>query len=192
LKFEIFIGGSMDFLELVKKRQSVRKYLDKPIPREIIEYCLEAARLAPSACNAQPWTFVVVDGQKAKRRFVDKVFLGEYSENDFVKKAAVIIVVVSEQSDFLSAVGQYFKDARDYLIDIGIACEHLVLAATEKGLGACWIGWFDQKSAKEILGIPEDKKIDVMISLGYPKDDTAREKVRKKIDKVRKFDKYSS
>jgi len=182
----------MDFMELVKKRQSVREYSGKPVPREIIEYCLEAARLAPSACNSQPWTFVVVDGQKAKRRFVDRVFSGEYSANDFAKKAAVIIVVVSEQSDFISAVGRYFKDARDYLIDIGIACEHLVLAATEKGLGVCWIGWFDQKSAKEILEIPEDKKIDVMISLGYPKDDTAMEKTRKKIDKIRKFDKYGA
>lgn len=180
----------MDFMELARKRRSIREYLQKPVPREIIDYCIEAARIAPSAVNSQPYSFIVVDDEKTKKVLADKAFSGRYSPNAFAKDAPVIIAVISEKANFLSAVIEYLRDVRYYLIDIGIACEHLVLAAAEKGVGTCWLGWFDEKGVKEALGIPKNRKVDILISMGYPQDDNIKEKGRKKLDEIRKFNNY--
>ena len=118
--------------------------------------CLEAARLAPSACNSQPWTFVVVDDPGLKGRLAETAFSGVFSMNGFVREAPVIIAVVSEKAKFLATVGNYVRDTRFYLIDMGIACEHLVLQAAELSIGSCWIGWFNEKAVKRILNIPFD------------------------------------
>ncbi len=99
----------MNFLELVKKRQSVRNYLSKPVPREIIERCAEAARLAPSACNSQPWKFIVVDEPDKKMRLADAAFSGVYSVCKFVKRAPVIVVVVTEKMSYAARVGAFLK-----------------------------------------------------------------------------------
>ncbi|HAH22071.1 MAG: NAD(P)H nitroreductase [Omnitrophica WOR_2 bacterium GWF2_43_52] len=177
----------MSFLELVKARRSVRKYARKPIPREVIDKCLEAARLAPSACNSQPWYFIVVDDEKLKSELTDKAFAGIYSINSFAKKAPVIVAVVTERSKYIACVGGYIRGVGYSLIDIGIACEHFILQAQEEGLGTCWLGWFDEKQVKRILGIPKDKKVDVMISAGYPEGPPAREKTRKSLNEIRRF-----
>ncbi|OGX52174.1 MAG: hypothetical protein A3G37_03980 [Omnitrophica WOR_2 bacterium RIFCSPLOWO2_12_FULL_46_30] len=73
------------------------------------------------------------------------------------------------------------------LVDIGIACEHLILQAQEEGLGACWLGWFDEKAVKRVLGIPKAQKVDIMLSLGYPEAQVARDKKRKPMDEIRRF-----
>ena len=177
----------MAFLELVRTRRSTRKYSARPVPRGAIDRCLEAARLAPSACNSQPWYFIVVDDQKLKDEFAGKAFSGIYSMNAFVKDAPVLIAVVTERSNYIAHLGGYFKGVQYSLIDIGIACEHLVLQAEEEKLGTCWLGWFDEKAAKRILGLPKDKKIDIIISMGYSEEAAGADRPRKSLEEIRRF-----
>ncbi len=177
----------MDFIELVKRRRSTRKYSTKTIPIETIDKCLEAARLAPSACNSQPWYFIVVDDEKVKNEIVEKSLSGIYSSNSFVKKAPVIIVVITERSNYAARLGGFFRNIKYSLIDIGIACDHLILQAEELGVGTCWLGWFNEKAVKKVLGLPKSTKIDIMISVGYPAKVSEKGKKRKSLDKIRHF-----
>lgn len=177
----------MRFLELVKRRRSTRKYFTKPVSREVIDRCLEAACLAPSACNSQPWFFIVIDDEKLKNKVSAAAFSGLYSMNSFARKAPVLIIVVTERSSYIARLGGYFRGVQYSLIDIGIVCEHLVLQAEEDGIGSCWLGWFNEGAIKEILGIARDKKIDVIISLGYPQSEERKQKPRKPLSEVRRF-----
>ncbi|NQT75419.1 MAG: nitroreductase family protein [Candidatus Omnitrophica bacterium] len=177
----------MDFSELVKKRKSTRRYSSRPVPREVIDRCLEAARLAPSACNSQPWYFIVIDDNKLKDHVSESVFSGIYSINSFAKEAPVLIVVVTERASYIARLGGYLKGVRYSLIDTGITCEHLVLQAEEEGVGTCWLGWFDENKVKKILGISRKKKIDVIISMGYPSGGEEVHKKRKSLSEIRRF-----
>jgi nitroreductase len=174
----------MDFMELVRIRQSNRKYLPRPVARSMIESCLEAARLAPSACNSEPWSFIVVDDPELKTTLADKAFSGIYSMNRFAERAPVLIAVITERSRFAASLGRYFRGTRYNLIDIGIACEHLVLRAAEAGLGTCWLGWFNERGVKKILGLPRSTKVDILISLGYPEDASPRDKKRRPLEEI--------
>ncbi len=181
----------MAFLDLVQHRKSVRDFLDKPVEREKIMMCLEAARLAPSASNSQPWKFIVVDDRELKNRLCNAAFGGIYSFNSFCKMAPVIVVVISEKSKFLARIGGMFRGTKYYLIDIGIAGEHLVLQAEDLGLGTCWIGWFNEGAVKSMLSIPQDKKIDILIALGYyDRQKVPSERSREPIGKIISFNSY--
>ena len=157
----------MALLGLIKQRKSVRLFLDKPVEREKINICLEAARLAPSACNSQPWKFIVVDDGDLKNRLCDAALSGIYSMNAFCKTAPVIVAIVSERSKFFARIGGMLRGTKFYLIDIGIAGEHFILQAEDLGLGTCWIGWFNERAVKSVLKIPQHKKIDMLIAMGY-------------------------
>ena len=176
----------MDFLDLVNKRRSVRKYKNVPVARELVDKCLEAARLAPSACNSQPWSFIVIDTEKTKNEIVEKALSGIHGINTFAKTAPVIVVVITEKANFASQMGSLAKGTEYNRIDIGITAGHFALQAAELGLGTCIMGWFDEKAVKKILGIPAGKKIDILITLGYPESEEGQ-KVRKSIDEIRKF-----
>lgn len=126
----------MSFLDLARARQSDRGYADRLVPREAVERCLDAARLAPSACNSQPWYFIVVDEPAARRRLARRAFSGVYSMNSFARDAPVLVVVVRERSKYVARLGGQFRGVQYSLIDLGVACEHLVLQATEEGLGS--------------------------------------------------------
>ena len=181
----------MALFDLIKQRKSVRSFLNKPVEREKIMICLEAARAAPSACNSQPWKFIVVDDQEVKNRLCDKAFRGLYFINTFCKQAPVIVVIVSEKGKFLARIGGMFRGTRYYLIDIGIAGDHFVLQAEELGLGTCWIGWFNESAVKKVLNIPKEKKIDVLIALGYydrKKLKTTHD--REPLEKIASFNSY--
>ncbi len=181
----------MEFLDLVKHRKSVRNFLDRPVEREKIMMCLEAARLAPSASNSQPWKFIVVDDNETRKRLCDSAFGGIYAINSFCKTAPVIIVVVSEKSKFLTRIGGIFRGTQYYQIDIGIACEHLVLEAEDLGLGTCWIGWFNENAVKSMLNVPPEKKIDILIALGYySRDKLGLEHGREPMDRIASFNSY--
>ena len=177
----------MEFIELVKRRKSVRKYSDKIVSRDLIDKCIEAARLAPSACNSQPWTFLVVDEPKIKNEIVEKSMTGIYSLNKFAFSAPVLIIVVREKSKYIARMAGTLRDVKYSLIDVGIACDHLTLQAAETGLGTCWIGWFDEKAIKKILGLPKSIQIDIVITLGYPEDNSPKEKNRKTLDEIRRY-----
>ena len=178
----------MKFSELVQKRQSTRKFSDRPVPREMVEPCLEAARLAPSACNSQPWSFVVVDEPELKNRLVREAMGGVYKTNAFVIHAPLLVVIITEASGTIARLGGFLRHVRYNLIDIGIAGEHLALQAAELGLGTCWLGWFKESAVRRVLGLPRKTQIDVMIAVGFPAaDDPLRPKLRKPLTEVARF-----
>lgn len=179
----------MKFIELVNKRTSVRSYTDKPVSRDLIDKCMEAARMAPSACNSQPWSFIVVDDKDDINRIVKESCSGLYLLNKFVKTAPVVIIVVTEKSKVAARLGGQIRDVNYNLIDIGIAGDHLTLQAAELGLGTCWLGWFNEKGLKKALNLNESFQIDVIFSLGYPDDSPLKKKPRKSLEKIRKYHK---
>ena len=131
----------MSFLELTKKRYAVRSYKDKPVEREKLLQILEAARNAPSAANRQPWHFIVVTEEELRNR------LGEAYPRDWFRKAPVVIVACGDHS-----VSWKREDGKDHCdVDLGIAVEHIALAASDLGLGTCWVCAFDAKRCHEIL-----------------------------------------
>ncbi|MFC1918584.1 nitroreductase family protein [Chloroflexota bacterium] len=181
----------MALLDLLKHRKSVRDFLDKPVEREKVMMCLEAARLAPSAGNSQPWKFIVVDDKQLKNKLCNAAFSGIYSINAFCKTAPVIVVVISEKSKFLARIGGMFRGTKYYLIDIGAAVEHFVLQAEDLGLGTCWIGWFNEQAVKSILNVPRSKKIDILIALGYyDREKLGPEHDREPMDIIASFNSY--
>jgi len=177
----------LKFLELVTQRQSTREYQDTAVERADIDLCLEAARLAPSACNSQPWSFIIVDSPAEKNKLADEAFSGIYSMCTFAKQAPVLIVVITERSSYVATLGQYLKGTQYNLIDIGITCEHILLQATELGLGTCWLGWFNEKKVKKALSLPKSTHIDTIISLGYPLKKELRKKNRRSLNEIRKY-----
>lgn len=180
----------MTFEELIHKRRSVRRYSERSVAKEDILKCLEAARLAPSGCNSQPWHFIVIDEPGLRKRVGERIFSGLYGMNQFAREAPVLVAVVSEKEKFLASFGGQVRDTRYCLVDIGIACEHLVLQAQELGIGSCWIGWFDEKALKEELKISSKKKIDIVIALGYPAEDKIVSKIRKSLVEMSSFNEY--
>jgi nitroreductase len=180
---------SIAMLSLFKSRQSDRKYLDLPVEREKIERITEAGRLSPSACNGQPWRFIVVDEPGLRQAVASATESEILRMNTFVQQAPVLIVIVREKSNFTSRAGDLIKK-RDYsLIDIGIATASIVIQAAAEGLGTCIIGWFDEKRIKKVLGIPASKKVELVISVGYT-DTRQRDKSRKPPEEVTTFNRY--
>lgn len=172
------------FQLLIEGRRSIRRYTDKPVEREKILACLEAARLAPSADNSQPWRFLVLDDPDLKDRFCDAVFSGIYSISKFAKGAPVQIVILARLDLIAHRVGKLIQDIHFHLLDIGIAGEHIVLQAAELGLGTCWIGWFNIRKARKFLQIPRAYKIASMISMGYYEHKPTRTKKRHTLEEI--------
>lgn len=180
----------MNFMELVKQRASVRAYDNtKQVRREDIMSCLEAARLAPSACNSQPWEFIVIDSPEECSRVSKAMLSGKaFSMCSFIANAKVLVVVVTDTGTWMMKIANVIRDTKLYLIDIGIACEHFILRAAELGIGTCWIGWFNEKEVKRTLNIPRSKRVDVVITMGYPLADyQAPQKNRKELKAIATF-----
>lgn len=155
------------FLELVTKRTSCRAYKADPVSDDILEYCLEAARLSPSACNKQPWRFVIVKDEDKRRQLCEKGLL-PFLPMPWTYQAPVIVALCAVQTTTVHKLAAMISGVKYHLIDCGIAGEHFVLAAEEKGLGSCWIGWFRERKVKKILGIPRGVKVISLLTLGYP------------------------
>ncbi len=177
----------MDFQTLILKRQSDRKYSSTPVEKEKLMQCIEAARLSPSACNSQPWTFILIDDDELRLK-VEKAASG-LGMNKFATQAPAIVAIVLERPNLTSKIGSVMKDKEYTLIDIGIAANQFCLQASELGLGTCMIGWFDEKKVKELLNVPRSKRIPLLITVGYSLSEQ-REKIRKPIEKMYKQNKY--
>lgn len=177
--------------EIIKNRRSIRKFEDSPIDRNLIEQTIEAARLAPSACNSQPCKFVVLDDKNIKDEFSKTVFTGVYKNclNLGLNAPAIIAVCAKIGGNISTRVGQVISGTRFYLIDQGIAVEHLVLKAQELGLGTCWIGWFDPKKAKKFLKLPLDVRCEILIAIGKPAE-APEARPRKELSQVISYNKY--
>ncbi len=168
-----------NFLALVKKRRSIRAYREKTIPEEIIDYILEAGRLAPSSENLQPWKFYVVRNKSTifKLSKAAPLKLNRYLK--FIASADTIIVLVAEKKPVHWIAKLIGKDYHE--LDVMIAGEHMVLAATDKNIGSCWIGWFSEKKVKRILNLNPAQKPIAMIALGYPQEE--KEEVKNRLSK---------
>lgn len=177
------------FLELVKQRQSDRAYLPQPIEQKKLDRILEAARLAPSACNAQPWKMVVVTDEALRMQVADATSNRALGMNHFTKQAPVQIVVLEEKANFTSNFGSWAKNKHFPHVDLGILSAHICLAAADEGLGTCMVGWFDEDKVKKALEIPKSKRVLLVITLGYPAKET-REKRRKDLAEIVSVNKY--
>lgn len=180
----------MDFSTLCKKRRSVRSYNDKKVERELIEKCIDVALLAPSARNTQPWKFIVVDDENILTKVKECTSDDEYHVNLFTRTAPVMIAIVNEGIDYIPADRGKIKGDDYTKSDIGGAVAMFCLMAAELSLGTCIIGAFDAQGVKKILGISEDKKLDLMISIGYPAYEKITCKVRKPREKTVSYNKY--
>ena len=181
----------MTFQELINMRQSVRKYQIKPVEQEKIELIVEAVRIAPSASNSQPWKLIIVDEPELKDKVAQSTFSKTISFNKFALQAPVLAVLVIEKSKLITQIGGRIKNIEYTQIDIGIAAEHFCLQAAELGLGTCMIGWFDENKIKQLLKIPEKRKIGLVITLGYPSEGyKLRQKIRKPTSEICGFNRY--
>jgi len=178
----------MALMDLIRHRHSIRHYLDRPVEREKIMQCLEAARLAPSASNSQPWHFVVVDEPTLKNKLCDAAFGGLFSVMKFPKEVPVLVAAVADPPGPGLRMGNLVLRTYFSLIDMGIAIEHFILQADELGLGTCWMGLFDEKKVKKTLGIPRDRKVVALLPLGYF-DEALAQRVhsRKTLEKMSSF-----
>ena len=179
------------FLELVQKRRSVRAYDTRPVEREKIERCLEAARLAPSACNAQPWKFTVIQDAADIAQIAKSSLLPGTSMNRFVQDVPIVIGVTGESPNITSFLGSFIKRKRLFF-SISVWPRSISVQAVEEDLGTCMLGWFNERKVKRIFGIPRGKRLYLLIALGYPADSSEepREKNRKTPDEMRRFESY--
>ena len=181
------LAVDMDFYDLIQKRQSDRRYdASRQVDRDLVMKCLEAARLAPSACNSQPWKFVVVDQPDLKGQMAEAA--AGMGMNRFATEAPVIVAVVLDKMNLTARIGSVIKDKEYSLLDVGIAVEHFCLQAAELGLGTCILGWFDEKKVKKLLGV-DRRRIPLLITLGYPAGAT-RPKSRKTLEEMSSWNKY--
>ena len=163
----------MKFEEVLKKRRSIRKYKGTPVPREKILKMLEAARIAPSAGHRQPWHFIVVE---------DKATIKKLAKSEWAAEAPAMIVGLADQA----ASPSWWAN------DLGIALEHIVLAATDLGLGTCWMGQTGrQELVKGLLDVPDGFNVVAVIPIGVP-DEAPAPKERKSLDAIVSWEKYGS
>ncbi len=152
----------MDILKAIRKRRSARGYLDKTIPEQVLGRVLEAARLAPTAANKQPFKLVLVTDKRTKSKLV------EVSKNQrFIAEAPIVIVGCAFPEESYQNIGGTHTSEE---IDISIVFDHLMLQAAEEGLGTCWIGAFDEQQVKAILNISSNVRVVGLTPLGYPSE----------------------
>jgi nitroreductase len=169
----------MDLFEAIKSRYSVRAYKDQPVEQDKLDRILDAARLAPSGSNRQPWKFVVVRDAAVRTALVPAC-----CDQEFVGQAPVVIAGVGLLADRVMRC-----DVPGDPVDLAIALEHIALAATAEGLGTCWIGAFYQDQVRKVLNVPATCKVIELMTLGYPAD-RPRDKTRKALGEVVCYDKF--
>jgi len=168
----------MEVFDAIRTRRSIRSYKNTPVEKEKLLKVLEAARLAPSAVNFQPWTFIVVTDTVVKQKLK-----ASYQSEWFVS-APVIIVACAHPSK----AWKKFDGEEYWKVDVAIAMQNLILAAWEEGLGTCWIGAFKEDEAKRVLGVPTDVRIVAMTPLGYPAEEKGPVSNRKPFKEIVRYE----
>ncbi|MHB9294213.1 hypothetical protein Holit_03339 [Hollandina sp. SP2] len=174
-----------DFLNLCKQRQSCRGFSEQPVEHDKLVQCVEAGRLAHSGCNAQPWSFVVVETPELVSQVAQ---CGQQlKQNSWLETAKAFIIVLEEHA-VLSPVISCFLDSQYYAKgDLGAVAAYVCLEATAQGLGNCNIGLYDRKKICELLDISTEKQFGAVIALGYPLNNTIRSKKRKAFEDIVRF-----
>ena len=173
IPFQLKNNMHMEFLELAKNRYSCRNYQPTGVEREKMDYIMECVRMAPSAVNKQPWKFRIINSEEDRKRICQC-----YNREWFTTAPVVVIASVLHDEEWVRADGKHHGN-----IDIAIAVEHLCLAATELGLGTCWVCNFDDLLCKELFGLDNNEEAAVLIPLGYPADEP-KEKKRKTMEEI--------
>lgn len=171
----------MEFQQLILQRQSDRKYLPRPVEESKLLQCCEAARLAPSACNGQPWSLILITDKDQVKATAECV--ATTGMNKFALQAPAFAAIVLEKTNLTSRLGSVIKDKEFPLLDIGISAAQFCLQAAAIGLGSCMLGWFNEKKLKKVLNVPKNKRIPLIISVGYS-DSQQRTKIRKPMEKI--------
>jgi len=171
----------MDIYEAIKTRTSVRGYLPTAVEDEKLERILDAARLAPSGKNGQPWTFIVIKDAETRTELVEAC-----KGQSFIAEAPVVIAVCGLEELAYQKMGGYWNSLP---VDIGISLEHLMLAAAAEGLGTCWIGAFIEEEVRAILEVPEHVKIVALTPVGYPKGERVRGP-RKQLAEIIRYERW--
>lgn len=180
----------MEFFELIKVRESCRKYSDKQVEPEKITKVLEAARLAPSGCNSQPWHFTVIYGEQEVGALRDMIINGAEDGssklNTFVKSVPVFLVVCEEQAKLLPMPEKKYGPQHFAQMDVGQAVAYLTLAAADIGLGTCMIGMFADAEVRRLVNAPRGSVVRMIVALGYPADESKapRRKDRKDLSEI--------
>lgn len=185
----------MDVFKAIQWRRSVRKFSPQKIEREKILHILESARLAPSSSNRQAWHFIVIDDKTIIEEIPKQVLIGTKSIVSFVKDAPLVIAGCYTKA--LTHVAARLFGHENDIIDIAIAMTHIVLAATELGIGTCYIGWFNIKSLKKLLNLPREYDIALLLALGYPVETSTEEgiggigpRARKSLGEIASYNKF--
>jgi len=169
----------MEFFDLIQNRYSVRAYQAKPVEQEKLQKVLEAANLAPTAANRQPFKIIVIhtEGKEAE--------LKRIYHRDWFSQAPLVIGICAIKSEAWSR-----RDGKNYAdVDATIAMDHLILAAADQGLGTCWVAAFDPAAAREILGLPDDVEPVAFTPLGYPADEMKAKK-RRSLEEIVRYEKW--
>jgi nitroreductase len=182
-------AGPTPFQKILGGRRSIRRFLPTPVEPGKLRACLEAARIAPSAHNVQPWRFIVVDDPGLKDRLAEAAFSGIYAGSKFAARAPVLLVLLARPGQAAVRLGSLIQGVPYFLLDIGIAGEHVVLQAEELGLATCWMGWFDYRKARKVLNIPRTFKLVAMMPLGYAEKRPQREPPRRSYEDIVSFNK---
>ncbi|TGE39695.1 nitroreductase [Desulfosporosinus fructosivorans] len=173
----------MNFFEVVQARRSLRSYLDKPVEREKLEHVLESARLAPSWKNLQCWRFIIVEDAAGREALADSM-----EETNPGRKALMgvpIVVVLCA----LPSESEVWEGKDFMMLDAGLAMEHLVLAATDQGLGTCWQGLFSEEKVRKSLNVPDNVRVVAMTPLGYAAEER-RPRPRKAMAEIVHYGKW--
>jgi nitroreductase len=171
----------MSVLDVIRKRRSVRVYKKDPIPEESLLRVLEAARLAPSGKNLQPWKFILVQDSELKKKLAKAS-----NAQDFIADAPLILVACGFPEECYRSMGRYMKS---WPVDVTIALEHLILQAQEEGLGTCWIGSFKEEEVKSLLAVPEHVKVLALTPLGYA-GEIPEPRGRKSLEEIVSYDSF--
>jgi len=155
----------LEFYEVIRTRRSVRAYKPDPIPEDVLRRVLEAARIAPSGSNRQPWRFIIVRDEDTKRRLVPACH-----NQSWIADAPVVIVACARELSYNR--GGYMGKLSG-VMDATIAFTHLILAARAEGLGTCWIGAFENDEVKKVLGVPSGWNVVALTPMGYPAEGEA-------------------
>ncbi len=172
----------MELQTVIEKRHSCRAYLEREVSVEQIRECVEAARHAPSACNKQPWRFIAVKDVNLRMRICREAILPGV-QMAWLTQAPVLMVLCMKKKLLTHVLAPLLSGIHYEYIDVGIAGEHFVLAAEERGLGTCWIGWINVVKVRKILDLPLNETPVSLISLGYPAE-KAESRPRLDLDEI--------
>lgn len=175
----------MKFEELQNIRESCRVYSDKPVSREILAHLVDVARLSPSGCNAQPWRFIIVDEPEAHSKVVEAFDDNGLTGCPWGDKVPAFILICEDEAHLKPGVGEHYGSQHFAQMDIGMAAMALCLEASSMGLGTCMIGTMNQEKLHEAFGIPKERPVRLIITVGYPAGNgTPRKKTRKALEEI--------